>query len=261
MIQIQVVSDIHLEFYNTTRKTPAKYIIPIAPILFLAGDIGYPGSSLYKDFMVDMSSKFDHIFVITGNHEYYSTSARKWSMAKTDEYMENLFTDLPNIHFLQNKSYYLTGYDDKTYKILGTTLWTSIKDKYAAKIQYFMNDYHKIPGLNTSFTTQLHDTAVTWLKEEFKEDIPTIVVTHHCPSLSPHATPTNATPELQSAYQTDLEGIIPPHVIMWIYGHTHQFADFTASNNSTRIISNPFGYKGEFPSSYMEDVGTTVYDA
>jgi ankyrin repeat protein len=66
---IQVASDIHLEFYQE-GKDLSQLIIPSAPYLALLGDIGLPiKRQNYKQFLLDMSEKFEIVFVLAGNHE------------------------------------------------------------------------------------------------------------------------------------------------------------------------------------------------
>ncbi len=67
-MRIQYISDIHLEFF---KVLPKQIVRPVADILCLAGDIGYPFSSLYRDFLKQVSRDFKKVFLIAGNHEYY----------------------------------------------------------------------------------------------------------------------------------------------------------------------------------------------
>ena len=74
-IKLHVLSDIHLEFYKTLPKLEKKFqsIDPSATnILCLCGDIGYPHTKIYKWFITWCSEHFTKVFIITGNHEYYS---------------------------------------------------------------------------------------------------------------------------------------------------------------------------------------------
>ena len=55
-MNLQIASDLHLEFYDFNKyiHNTAKFeefLRPSAPILVLAGDIGYPKESIYKDFI------------------------------------------------------------------------------------------------------------------------------------------------------------------------------------------------------------------
>jgi hypothetical protein len=61
---LKYVSDLHLE-----RKIK-RNIVADKPYLLLAGDIGYPSDNVYRDFLHEMSYKFDKVFIIAGNHEF-----------------------------------------------------------------------------------------------------------------------------------------------------------------------------------------------
>jgi len=45
----------------------------MADVLCLAGDIGYPYSGIYREFLKQMNSDFKKVFIIAGNHEYYNS--------------------------------------------------------------------------------------------------------------------------------------------------------------------------------------------
>ena len=71
-LKIQLASDLHIEENESVDINIEDYIIPKAPILILAGDIG----NLYKkkqlqNFLKKLSKKFVAIVYIPGNHEYY----------------------------------------------------------------------------------------------------------------------------------------------------------------------------------------------
>jgi len=73
VLSVQLISDIHLEFYMSygtqriRKQDNLKPIEPKADILVLAGDIGYPDNKLYKDLISDVSNKFKYVFVITAH--------------------------------------------------------------------------------------------------------------------------------------------------------------------------------------------------
>ena len=74
MPTVTYISDIHLEFYD--RTLPLGIDLKGGDILCLAGDIGCPESRLYFTFLAYCSPLFKYIFIITGNHEYYKTTAQ-----------------------------------------------------------------------------------------------------------------------------------------------------------------------------------------
>jgi hypothetical protein len=66
-VLLQYLSDVHLEF---RQKLPR--VVPKGDILILAGDIGYPFSGLYEEFLRKMTHSFKKVFLVVGNHEYYN---------------------------------------------------------------------------------------------------------------------------------------------------------------------------------------------
>lgn len=103
---MQCISDIHLEFYKYLGDVP---VIPTnAPILILAGDVGYPTLPLYWEFMKDVSRRYEHVLLVPGNHEYYHNNAqiqkkRILSVSEMDELIQGQLAHLglTNAHFLQ----------------------------------------------------------------------------------------------------------------------------------------------------------------
>ena len=116
--RIQYVSDIHLEFH----KNVCPKIKAVAPILCLAGDIGYPNMSNYKNFLTHLNSNnaFQKIFLIAGNHEYYNQNK---SIEETNSCIQRIVNGLPKISFLNNKSEFYDGY-----LFIGSTLWSKVHE-------------------------------------------------------------------------------------------------------------------------------------
>jgi predicted phosphodiesterase len=65
-MKFQIISDVHLEFgiNDIMEQIPV-----LSDTICLLGDIGYPDSINYKNFIYELSEKFKNVFVITGNHE------------------------------------------------------------------------------------------------------------------------------------------------------------------------------------------------
>lgn len=74
-------------------------------------------------------------------------------------------------------------------------------------------------------------------------DGPTVVVTHHLPSIRSIA-PKFASSALNPAFASDLDHLILQHQpALWIHGHTHEACDYWLG--ATRVICNPRGYGDE----------------
>ena len=73
MSLIQFFSDLHLEFLNEYKFFGVTKALKVnSDILFLGGDIGniFANENLAK-FLKYLSPKFNQIYYVCGNHEYY----------------------------------------------------------------------------------------------------------------------------------------------------------------------------------------------
>lgn len=235
-MRIRVYSDLHLEF--SPFETPPNEGIDV---VILAGDIDVKGRG------IAFAKRFPcPVVYVPGNHEYYGgaiprlTERFKTAAAGT------------NVHVLDGDGVLINGT-----RFLGTSLWTdwrgngtmdpSLAMEHA---RAGMSDYKRIRvsptfgRLRPQDTLKWHARARTWLAAQLDEthDGPTVVVTHHAPTLK-GCTPADASTPLLAAYASDLEPLMGPKVDAWIFGHTH-FA-FDEVIQGTRVISNPRGYPGE----------------
>src|SRR3954465_12501273 len=68
----QILSDLHLE---VGQQYGSFKIPPAAPYLILAGDIGrLIDYDAYLGFLAIQTTNFDKVFLVLGNHEFYSLS-------------------------------------------------------------------------------------------------------------------------------------------------------------------------------------------
>lgn len=233
-MKIQYISDIHLEFLSKLPK-----IKPIADILVLAGDIGYPYSGIYKQFLIEMNQKFKKVFLITGNHEYYSAGKNiNKSIEEIDDYINFLITEnkLENISFL-NYSYF----DYEGYRFVGSTLWSKITNS-----KYVGNDFNIIKDMTISLYNELHEIGKEFIEETISESkLPIIMITHHLPSykLIADEFKIGEYKDYNQMYASDCEYLMKDPIKLWIYGHTHR--DSIKEINGIKLICNPKGYPSE----------------
>ena len=220
----------------------------------MAGDIGYPFHSSYKQYLQELSPNYKQVFVISGNHEYYQTDREKKTIDEVDQKIQEITQSLPNITYLNNTSATI----ECNTKILGTTLWTDIPRHARGFIQYGMTDYYKIftgkqPYLVTpSITSALHERNVWWLKKEINEskEEKVVVVSHHLPSLQ-FISDKYKGHSMNNAFVTDLEYLIKKPVVAWIAGHTHSCKSFTY--NDVQCEVNSKGYPHESYGGFRDD--------
>lgn len=272
-LKIQIVSDVHSEFWSSKKKF--NFIKPKAPILALLGDIGCVGSDddfvVYKRFVTEQLSKFKHVILIPGNHEYYYNPPTKTSrvssvntMIGCDKKIKNFAKTSSQLHFLNNSTMKMT-IGKKKYIIIGSVLWTWIPKKYRKGVQTRMNDYKyihvrdaktkRIRGITSTDVAALHLKNRRYIKSQLalakKAGMSAIVLTHHKPYLKKnHA----ANPYL-CAYESDLTHLFCKPLVAWAYGHTHIKDQSTIKG--VKVVSNPKGYPNQqthFDSTYVLSV-------
>lgn len=230
---IQYISDIHLEFLHIMEvKSIIRKIIPAAPIIVLAGDIGNPFSknNHYEQFIEEMSKKFDKVFLISGNHEYYHNN-----IDMVEERIKTIVSKYMNVTYLQN------SYEDyNNIRWIGSTLWSQLDNP-----KKFINDIY-IPNMTVDRYNMLHCMAVKSIEEMIKDSkLPCIVISHHMPSY--HLISKEYYDENYNMwFASHMDNIIEEHkdkLLGWIYGHTHR-ANNSMINNIP-MYCNPVGYKGE----------------
>jgi len=240
--KIQYISDIHLEFFG--QKHPI--VKAVAPILCLAGDIGYPNMSNYKDFLIHLNSNknFYKIFMIAGNHEYYKQNV---TIEETNQQIEDIIkcNNLTKISFLNNKSILYNGY-----LFVGTTMWTKILDPCAKKI----NDFAYIKNMNIDKYNSLHNASIKFLQNEIisNQNKKIIVMTHHLPSYNLIDKKYDVYSDYRQYFASPCDNLIAPPVSTWIYGHTH--TAHTSVVNNVILACNPIGYNRENKNANYEKI-------
>lgn len=263
---LQFISDCHLEYWKDTDIPIYQPTYPGNSYLALLGDIGHPYRHNYKNFISTHSQLFEHIIIISGNHEYYSTSNRQYTMDIVEQQIYDLAKEFPNVTYLQQETLLI----DKTL-FIGCTLWSNISDHNLVKSS--MNDYSNI-YLSSSYHTKPHrhvypPTSVKpyqWIKPNHRLLDPNkvnqlntdmtdwifntidiysqydiIVLTHHAPSFNM----LNKIDPLSQCYASnlDLEISQRPSIKYWLNGHTH--TNTQTIIGSTICLSNCLGRLNE----------------
>lgn len=245
---IQIASDLHLEF-----GIDPNIIKPCGDVLCLCGDICCMVDDSTINYMVEFLTQYTkhykYILWVPGNHEYYTSRVNELDKASTYTYaiknMNQLTKQFPNLIILNNKSVDIKL--EKTYRFIGSTLWTHIPADRSTDIEQAMSDYKKIriwrkrvcaEYISTRDVNRWHNNCVKFLKSEIAQlkytDAKAIILTHHKPYLSEHKS------DISDAYEVDMNDLMTPRISMWAYGHTH-VPDKTRIN-SVFVISNPGGY-------------------
>lgn len=205
------ISDIHLE---RRALPPRLFETSTKPYLILGGDIGNPSQESYEDFLLYASSKFESVFVLSGNHEYDGTEVCDYY--KVDEGIRNICERRANLYYVQKNVHKIL--DSENIFLAGCSLW----------------------ALNPRKTQGLHTEHVAWLNQTLIEntDKRFLITTHHCPSYKCiHKRYKLSSRDSFASNQEDL--IKMKNVLGWIHGHSHYNNDIHI--HGKLILSNQYG--------------------
>ena len=248
-MKMLIYSDLHLDMHPIDLQVRPE-LLHTVDVVVLAGDIteGTAGLRWARNTFPNTA-----IVYVDGNHEFYG---QHWE--KHIDAMRALAAER-EVHYLENDSITIEGV-----RFLGCSLWTDFAlHGVEAKLEAMsaarrrMNDYQLIKisapqemywqrkhRLFPAMAARRHDESRQWLQEQLSQGDPqhTVVVTHH----APHAgsiSQKHLGNELSPAYASDLTSLMGK-TKLWIHGHIHESVDYQV--NSTRVVSNPRGYKFEF---------------
>ncbi|MDO9403745.1 MAG: metallophosphoesterase [Polaromonas sp.] len=269
-MKIQLLSDLHLESNPHFRANP----IPGADLLVLAGDIGsyQPGSMLLElgipDFGLQQFSPLPveqggagwpvPVFFLPGNHEYDGLD-----FDDADHQLRAVCQRL-GITWLEREMVLFGGA-----RFIGCTLWTDFdalsndkartedislgeqlkaREKAFRAANFYLRKNHALrngePLLAPEVRAQSLDSQA-WLRDALATpfDGPTVVVTHHAPSLL-SADPRYGLVPGTAGFCNALDDLLP-QADLWLHGHLHCAIDYRSQG--CRVVANPLGYarKGE----------------
>lgn len=254
-ITIQIISDLHLEFYKTYPKFK-----PLAKYLFLAGDIGTIESkydSKIKNFLSYCSTNWEKTFYILGNHEFYQKNFiinKRISMEELEIKYQEICSEFSNVHLLNNT------YEEiiPGLNVYGTTLWTG-NYGFPANPSEYLGDFNliTIKGTNPDFNVLINEKYINEKSELQLEllknyldtnDTKTLVMTHFPPFRNGSSNPIYSSQPKYLANYFSWDNVYnklnSSNIVGWISGHTHWSFDLTY--DTIRFISNQTGYKDEF---------------
>jgi len=251
---IQVISDIHLELplaptkfgelLEQEFKVASRELPVVGDALVLAGDIGYPTKTGYKEFILHQADRFETVFVVAGNHEFYRTTYAK---AKKDIQAICEIAPKRNVFFMDKVSMLWKGI-----RVLGCTLWSNVPQQHAKDVASGLTDYKAIKiedngktrAILVEDTNRWHQDELGWLKQEIAKaktnGEKVVVMTHHAPLMKGTSDPRYEGGAIHSGFATDLKSCMEPPLVAWIYGHTHWSSQ--QQINGVAVVSNQLGY-------------------
>lgn len=255
-MKILILSDLHLEFGATLNlAADLDY-----DVVVLAGDIQNPGTKAVHWARRDSTFGGKPVLFVPGNHEYYGRVID----AELQQMREAAANS--NVHVLSRDVVTIAGV-----RFVGCTLWTdfqlAVREDHGAQVvnveqalntaNQGLNDFRCIE-LQTTVQSQyrqrqlrrllraedtlaMHWIERDWLRRNLEDrfDGPTVVVTHHAPSVGSIAARYERD-WLTPAFVSDLPDSFFEVQGLWIHGHTHTQFDYTRGR--CRVVSNPRGY-------------------
>ena len=236
-MKIQYCSDLHLEFLRNWNWLKSNPIKPIGEILLIAGDTYYLGKEFTKhEFFDFISEKFNLVFLIPGNHEFYGGFDAK--MCFLNDYELNI---RENVFLVNNASKEINNV-----KFIFSSLWSKIINE-VGPILGSLNDFRLINLNDQKLTLKgynlMFEKSWEFLQKEIssKTEKQKVVVTHHLPSYHCNLEIFKNS-KLNEAFCTDLtDHIIQSDVKYWIYGHSHGNKEQFKIGETT-MITNQLGY-------------------
>jgi predicted phosphohydrolase len=241
----QLISDLHLEFYK--GKFPK--INKVAENLILAGDIGLISDiNNLKGFLKQVCKRWNNIYYVLGNHEYYECIDMKCSLDK----LKKSTQELNNLHILDNEYIILDGI-----AIYGFTGWTIPSDKIRRNISYLC-DFDQIYIDGKNITANNIEFIARKELDKFKEFINSVnsneiecnsvIVITHFPLIREGTSDPKYIGNVLNDYFTWInmfisENIVCDKIKVCCSGHTHWSYEFTI--NDIKFISNQYGYPNE----------------
>jgi predicted phosphodiesterase len=234
MLNLQIASDLHIEYKNNDIPDPLDYITPQAEILVLAGDIG----SLYKinqleGFLKKVCEYFKTVIYVPGNQEFYIVpEIEPVSMNQLTIRLYEIENNIENLYILNQSSLII---DDIC--ITGCTLWSDLK----IKIPKFIVRIH---GIHNIIYEKKFENDVKYIKKMINysqaNNLKFVAITHYCPTYKV-LKDSNKRDKYVSLYTSELDYLLTnDQVHTWICGHIHKNFDFN-TENGTRIVGNQLG--------------------
>ena len=253
-VQVQVMSDLHLEtpfprpMYETFR------IKPKSRYLALLGDIGYVSDQRLFKFLEKQLRNFQAVFFLLGNHEPYGIAfqSAKALMKSFADKMDALHctSTVGRFVLLDQTRYDVIG----KVSILGCTLFSRVPMEQQTNVGRLVTDFHEIQNWTVEDHNRGHLSDLAWLNAEVAKiqleepDREIMIFTHHSPTVLDEANdPTHkADPSgVGSAFATDLSTELcwtSPLVKLWAWGHTHYNCDFRDPQTGKRAVANQGGF-------------------
>ncbi len=250
ILRVQVLSDLHGEM-AAERLPGADDVGTGADVVVLAGDVARAHRSVAV--AGAMFASASAVVLVAGNHEHYRTGTG------IDGGLELMRAEAARATAAGGPAFFVLEDDEAVVRVrgigirfLGCTLWTDFalfgnpaRDERA--VAGGLNDYRFILGadgtpLSPRETASRHAASRAFLGRALAtpHDGPTVVVTHHVPSMRSVAR-RYRDDRLSAGFASNADELVSAGAALWVHGHTH--ASFAWRDaGGTLVVCNPAGY-------------------
>jgi len=234
-MRIQYCSDLHLEFERNNRYIANKPLTVCGDLLILAGDIVPLHDEFFSNpFFRFISDSYKQVFWVPGNHEFYHKDLKEFGRSYNIKLGSNI-NIVNNIELLYGNIQFIFS-----------TLWSKISTLNEKIIEQSVSDFECITSRDKKIKAKdfnkLHNDCLSFIKHSLgRQNVKTVVVTHHLPSSLCNSPLHNYSP-INEAFCVDLtEYIEGCNANFWIYGHNH-FNQNPLYIGNTILLTNQLGY-------------------
>jgi predicted phosphodiesterase len=246
-MKIAYASDLHFEFspLMVDEVEPADVLVLAGDILNVSKFKRYKDSSRFDDtddistFFSVVTTKFKHVLMVMGNHEYYGSHI--------DKAIDTLRSLIPyeNFHILDGNYIVI-----ENNLFVGGTLWTDYNNEDPFTIMRaptLINDYRVILNDTGRITVadilERHKHFVKWLEQVDKCGFDNnILITHHSPSYQTTADHYKHDNIMNGLFGSNLDQLLKMFDYA-IFGHQHD--PKTPVVNDCVLLNNSRGYPFE----------------
>lgn len=271
-MKIDLLSDLHLDFYFKSHLTTGKNIISlfrgiftdnetreIGDVLIIAGDIGHYNEQNIKILKIFQEEFYKYIVCVLGNHDYYLIDSEgKYT------FENNSFNRVENMRKLINQEknmYCLNGevIDINGIRVGGADSWY---DGGYVKKYFTQFDNNQI---NLLWNKNINDSrlikGISRFDDIAKLEIPKLEnIYKECDVVITHVNPSNDEEHINEKYRHSLINTFftfdgskyyqNGSMKYWVFGHTHDAIEYEIED--VKFLCNPLGYPSE--SEYGENI-------
>ena len=264
-MKIDILSDLHLDFYFKPHLTTSENIISlfreiftdnetraIGDVLIIAGDIGHYNEQNIKILKIFQKEFYKHIVCVLGNHDYYLVNSEAQYTFENDSFkrvkhMRELINQEKNIYCLNGEVIEIEGirfggvdswYDGNYIK----KYFTQFDNNHINLLwNENINDSRLIKGI--SRFDDIAKLEIPKLENIYKEC--DVMITHVNPSIDEeHINEKYRNSPINTFFTFDGSKYYKNGSMRyWLFGHTHDVIEYEMED--VKFLCNPLGYPTE----------------